>query len=83
MYGGARSTCVAQPELGYTVTLETSPSILFQHLWAPAGEDFLCIEPISHRIDAFSTPANASPHLLAPGATIAAEMRLSLAPLDR
>lgn len=70
-----------QPRLGCALALDTSPSLGFQHLWAPACEDFFCLEPISHRIDAFSALATATPHLLAPGATAAAEMQLRIAPL--
>lgn len=39
-------------------------------LWSPADSDFLCIEPMSHRVDAFSSPEGARPHLLAPGSAM-------------
>lgn len=37
-------------------------------LWSPAGSNVVCIEPMSHHVDAFRSVEGTLPHMLAPGA---------------
>lgn len=39
------------------------------HIYVPAGEDYFCVEPVSHAPDAFGRGEYESADLLAPGAT--------------
>jgi aldose 1-epimerase len=70
--------CTEAEVAGPRSTLRLAAGGAFRHLlvWAPEGRDFVCIEPMSHRVDAFSARASAAPHDLAPGATICGTMTL-------
>ena len=46
------------------------------HVYVPEGEDFFCVEPVSHRPNAFA--ANAEQYALAPGDTRRLIMRLTV-----
>lgn len=61
-----------------TVTLRGSPNASVLHVFAPAGEDFVCLEPVTHRPDALNAPAGEATGLvrLEPGQTTA--MRLTI-----
>lgn len=47
------------------------------HVYVPEGEDFFCLEPVSHRPNAFAKDAER--HALAPGNTRRLSMRLTVA----
>lgn len=59
-----------------------SPGTSRLHVYAPAGEDYCCIEPMGHRIDAFhldeSGFAGAGMRVLAPDESTGLQLRLSL-----
>jgi aldose 1-epimerase len=62
------------PETGVTLQVEAEP--LFGHLviYIPPGEDFFCVEPVSHVNDGFNLAergtAGTGVHILAPGETL-------------
>jgi len=72
---------IAWPPLGLGLDLAASPALSRLVVYAPAGEDFFCVEPVSHMTDAFNRAADGDGdtgmHVLAPGETFAAWMRLS------
>lgn len=71
------------PALGYRMVVEADA--VFGHLvvYAPSGEDYLCVEPASHMTDAVNRPAEADSGLcvLPPGASLSGTVRLRLHPL--
>ena len=40
-----------------------------QMVWAPSGSNYICIEPMSHGVDAFGSRETAARHVLEPGAS--------------
>lgn len=58
--GSAR---IETPSTGLAITLSASDSLRCPVVWAPAGADFLCIEPQSHAIGA---PSEAAARAVAP-----------------
>lgn len=65
---------------GLAITLTASESLNCPVVWAPAGADFLCVEPQSHAVGAPSEPAAraASPlKRLAPGETLEGWLRIA------
>lgn len=48
---------IETPSTGLAITLTASESLSHPVVWAPAGADFLCVEPQSHAIGAPSEPA--------------------------
>ena len=64
-----------------TVVLQADPGARRAQVYAPPGEAFVCVEPVSHRPDAVNAPAGEATGLrvLAPGETMSLRMRLSLA----
>jgi aldose 1-epimerase len=58
--------------------LTASPELGFLHIYAPPGQDFFCVEPVSHRPDAINAddPKGEGVRLLAAGETFAVWMRL-------
>lgn len=52
--GSAR---IETPSTGLAITLSASGNLDCPVVWAPAGADFLCVEPQSHTIGAPSEPA--------------------------
>ena len=70
---------VETPSAGLAITLTASESLNCPVVWAPAGADFLCVEPQSHGIGAPSEPAAraAAPlKRLAPGETLEGWLRI-------
>jgi aldose 1-epimerase len=67
---------------GRTVLLQADPGARRVQVYAPPGEAFVCVEPVSHRPDALNAPPGAASGLrvLAPGETMSLRMRLSLEP---
>lgn len=51
------------------------------HVYAPPGQDFCCLEPVSHRPDAFNQerPGRGGYRLLGPGETLSLSMKVSRA----
>lgn len=71
---------IETPSTGLAVTLTASESLNCPVVWAPAGADFLCVEPQSHAIGAPSEPAAraATPLTrLAPGETLEGWLRIA------
>ncbi len=64
-----------------SLRMTASPELGFLHVYAPPDADFFCVEPVSHRPDALNAPdpVAAGVRVLAPGETLAAEVRLELA----
>ena len=71
----------ARLDLGaVSLRLTASPELGLLHVYAPPGEDFFCVEPVSHRPDGLNAadPLGAGIRVLAPGETFSAEMRIEL-----
>jgi aldose 1-epimerase len=71
---------IETPSTGLAITLTASADLDCPVVWAPAGADFLCVEPQSHAIGAPSEPAAraASPlRRLAPGETLEGWLRIA------
>lgn len=60
------------------ITLRSGGAFRHLQLWAPQGRDFLCIEPLSHRVDDFSRRATAAAHDLMPRAQLSGWMSLTI-----
>lgn len=70
---------VETPSTGLAITLTASENLNCPVVWAPAGADFLCVEPQSHAIGAPSEPAArlAAPlRRLAPGEALEGWLRI-------
>lgn len=71
---------IETPSAGVALTISASENLRFPVVWAPAGADFLCVEPQSH---AAGAPSEAivravSPLArLAPGETLSGRMRIA------
>lgn len=71
------------PKDGSSLTMEASTDLDRLVVYAPAGENFFCVEPVSHMTDAFNRTANGSPiaetgmRVLGPGETWQVEIRFS------
>jgi aldose 1-epimerase len=75
---------IETPSTGLAISLSASESLRCPVVWAPAGADFLCVEPQSHAIGSPSeTAARAVAPLkrLQPGETLAGWLRIAPAPL--
>lgn len=71
---------IETPSTGLAITLTASESLRCPVVWAPAGADFLCVEPQSHAIGAPSEPAAraAAPlERLAPGEVLEGWLRIA------
>lgn len=71
---------IETPSTGLALTLTASESLNCPVVWAPAGADFLCVEPQSHAIGAPSEPAarTAAPlKRLQPGETLEGWLRIA------
>lgn len=63
-----------------SLLLTASEALRCLHIYAPPGEDFFCVEPVSHAPNAvnMAEPAAHGVRVLGPGETLAAEMRLQI-----
>lgn len=63
------------------VTLEASANARWAHVYAPRGEGFVCVEPVTHRPDALNAPAGEASGLivLQPGETMVISLRITAA----
>lgn len=72
---------ITWPELGLGLDLEASPALRRLVVYAPAGQEFFCVEPVSNMTDAFNRAAegerDTGMRVLAPGEAFAAWMRLT------
>ncbi len=64
-----------------TIRLSASANATGVHVFAPRGEDFFCVEPVTHRPNAINAPAAEATGVLAlaPGDTAVVSMTLSRA----
>lgn len=71
------------PSLGLRLTVTADGPFGHLVIYAPPGEDYLCVEPVSHMTDAVNRgrEADAGLRVLAPGESLRGTMRLSLSPL--
>jgi len=67
------------PDAGLALELTASPLLRHLVVYAPAGEDFFCVEPVSHMTDAVNRAGEAGTGLrtLPPGETLTADVRLT------
>lgn len=73
---------VIWPERAMAVTITPSANLNRTAVYAPAGSDWFCVEPVSHLTDALNGRDPGAPMpALEPGETLSAEMRLSVRPL--
>lgn len=75
---------IETPSTGLAITLTASASLRCPVVWAPAGADFLCVEPQSHAIGAPSEAAAravAPLETLEPGETLSGWLRIEPAAL--
>ncbi|CAN5317230.1 hypothetical protein BH10PSE8_BH10PSE8_16050 [soil metagenome] len=71
---------IETPSTGLAITLTASESLRCPVVWAPAGADFLCVEPQSHAIGSPSEKAarEAAPlRRLSPGETLEGWLRIA------
>jgi len=63
-----------------SLDLTASPAFAWLHLYAPPDQDFFCVEPVSHAPNAVNMthPLAHGVHILRPGESLKAEMRLAL-----
>ena len=75
---------IETPSRGLAITLTASESLRCPVVWAPAGADFLCVEPQSHAIGSPSERAarDAAPmRRLEPGESLEGWLRIAAEPL--
>jgi aldose 1-epimerase len=74
--GWSRRAVLDWPERGAQLTIEAEPPLDFVIVYAPKDRSCLCVEPVSHMIDAFNRAAAGHPHTgtrtLAPGQSLSA-----------
>lgn len=65
------------------VTMTASGNADWAHVYAPPGEGFVCVEPVTHRPDAHNAPAGEASGLvvLQPGQTLSMSMRIAAEPI--
>lgn len=64
---------------GWRVDLTASPNARWAQVYAPRGENFVCVEPVTHRPDAHNAPAGEESGLtvLAPGGLLTLTARIT------
>ena len=77
--GWRQQATIFWPERGARLALDADPPLEFLVVYSPAGEDFFCVEPVSHCTDAFNLAAQGRADTgmltLHPGASLSATMR--------
>lgn len=72
---------IAWPEWDASLVMTATPPLRFLVLYTPPGEDYFCVEPVSHETDAFNAAAagrtDAGMVVLKPGETVEGTMRLT------
>ncbi len=69
--GAARITW---PEWGLGLTIRASGNLGYLVIYAPRGEDFFCVEPVSHCTDAFNSGEDRGGVVLPPGGEFTASV---------
>lgn len=71
------------PERGLAAVVEPSDNLSFTTVYVPGGEDFFCVEPVSHVTNVFNTgrPADGM-RVLAPGESLMVSMRIGARAID-
>jgi aldose 1-epimerase len=71
------------PEKDLTVVIEATPPLRHLVIYVPPGQDFFCLEPVSHVNDGFNLlergVEDTGVHVLAPGQTLAGTIRFRVA----
>ena len=68
---------IAWPTRGLRAVIEPSADLSFTTVYVPPGENFFCVEPVSHATDAFNHPAPANGmRVLEPGEAWTVSMRV-------
>lgn len=78
---GAAGATLHWPGHGRTLRLTGDGVLRFLIVYTPPGQDFFCVEPVSHAPDAVNSPLPAAEtglRVLAPGETLRAGLRLAL-----
>jgi aldose 1-epimerase len=74
-----RQATIFWPEIGARLSVGASPPLGFLVVYSPAGEDYFCVEPVSHCTDAFNLAAQGRDDTgmltLHPGASLSAMVR--------
>lgn len=76
---------VVWPDSGRRAVLTADPDVSRLVVYAPTGADYLCVEPVSHRLDAVNLSEGGEGHgmrLLAPGETARISLRIVVEPLE-
>ncbi|MEL6475274.1 MAG: aldose 1-epimerase [Pseudomonadota bacterium] len=63
---------------GPTLDMRFESPLDYLIVFVPAGEDFFCVEPVSHAPNAVNVPADAGQRTLAPGETLSASIMLAV-----
>ncbi len=81
--GWAGLAAIVLPRQGLMVRMTASANLGYLHIYSPPGEDFFCVEPVSHRPDALNAldPIMQGVAALLPGARLRATMRLQVSTL--
>jgi aldose 1-epimerase len=58
-----------------SLRLEAGPALRHLQVYTPPGQDFFCVEPVSHMPDAINHPGHPM-RVLAPGESFTAEIAL-------
>ena len=80
--GWAGAARVIWPSRGLTATLTAEPATPYLVVFAPTGGDYVCVEPVSHQLDAVNHSPGGADHgmrVLTEGETASLVMRLTLA----
>ncbi len=74
---------VRLPDRGLEARLTASRNLGCLHVYSPPGEDYFCVEPVSHRPDALNAadPSLEGVAALPPGRRLQASMRIEASPL--
>ena len=76
---GPAGATVHWPRHGRTLRLTGDAALRFLIVYTPPGQDFFCVEPVSHAPDAVNSPLSPTEtglRTLAPGETLRARLRL-------
>ena len=71
------------PDRGIALTVSPSENLPFTVVYTPAGEDFFCVEPVSHATDPFHRNAIDEIVSLAPGTTMTVDVDYAARPSHR
>jgi aldose 1-epimerase len=79
--GWNRTAALASTEQGLVTTIEADSACERLVVYAPAGRDFIAVEPVTHETDAFNRTATGAQgtgmRVLAPGAAYSCTMRIA------